>query len=112
MVEREFTYSPSDPKRFILYIAEREIFTDAQFDVLKEIIAGRSNKEIAFTRGVRVHTIKRYVCGKEGTNNDLLRIGLIGMAGELAGEERTGRTGMLYQFIKAGVIRLLELPYD
>lgn len=36
--------------------------TDREFDVLKEICAGKSNKEIALALGISLYTVKAHVC--------------------------------------------------
>ena len=36
-------------------------FTEREFDILKEIILGKNNREIAKTLSVSIHTVKFYV---------------------------------------------------
>lgn len=101
--ERTFTYSRADPKIYELVVCDdkRNLFTPRALRVLDLILKGNSYTQIASTLGITERTIYHYVSDPSG--------GLLPIAWSVSEEDKSSKTRLIGQLMKAGVVKLIPV---
>lgn len=101
--EAGFTFTPHDPVLYEIVVTKPEFFSPKQLEVVKHIIAGRSNTEIASLMRISPHTVKNHLTG---TGCNLKRNGIFGVSEQISGQGVRGRNRMIWNLLRNEVLEL------